>query len=57
MMHNFEEFCLEFIAMVGIEKVLYFHGLMIMWESKPFLSKGSLASSQKMWNPEMYRLA
>lgn len=56
-MPNFEEFCLEFIALVGIEKVLYFHGLMIMWESKPFLSKGSLASPQKMWNPEMYRLA
>lgn len=51
MMPNFEAFCLEFIAIVDIEKVLYFHGLMNMWVSKPFTSKGSLASSQKMWKP------
>lgn len=52
MMPNFEAFCLEFIAMVDIEKVLYFHGLMMVErEFKPFASKGSLASSQKMWKP------
>lgn len=38
MIPNFGAFCLEFIAMAGIEKVLYFHALMIMGESEPFTS-------------------
>lgn len=41
MMPNFEAFCLGFIAMVDIEKVLYFHGLMITKELEPFTSAGS----------------
>lgn len=54
MIPNFEAFCLEFIAMVDIEKGLHFHGLMIMGESEPFTSKGSLVKSEKkknFWKP------
>jgi hypothetical protein len=40
-----EAFCLEFIAIVDIEKVLYFPGLMIMVESKCFTSKSSFGSA------------
>lgn len=47
MIPNLEAFCLEFIAMVDIEKVLYFHGLMSMGESKHFTSQGSSVKSQK----------
>lgn len=41
MIPNFEALCLEFIAVVNIEKVLYFHGLISMGESEPFTSQGS----------------
>lgn len=32
---------------MGIEKALYVHGLMIMGESEPFTSEGSLGKSEK----------
>lgn len=35
------------MAMVDIEKVLYFHGLMMIGEPKLFTSEGSFVKSQK----------
>lgn len=58
MIPNFEAFCLEFIAMVDIEKVLYFHGLMIMGESEPFTSESSSFKHQKTFgNPDICKLS
>lgn len=56
MIPNLEAFCLEFIAMVNIEKILYVLGLMIMGESEPFTSEGSLEKSggkkkKNFWKP------
>lgn len=59
MIPNFEAFCLEFIATVDIEKGLYFRGLMIMGESEPFPSEGSLVKSggkKTFGNPEICKL-
>lgn len=42
MIPNLEAFCLEFAAMVDIEKVLYFHGLMITGTSAYFIANDSL---------------
>lgn len=41
MIPNLEALCLGFIAVMNIEKVLYFYGLISMGESEPFTSQGS----------------